>query len=57
MEEEYYNQVTYLGDKIDVEADDCFVVSHVVFGADETGIRVATSVGKNPLRRKILMTK
>jgi hypothetical protein len=55
MAEETHQQTFYLGDQIDMEADDCFDLAHVIFAPDDTGtMRVAPSVGDGPLYVKFM---
>jgi hypothetical protein len=55
MEEETYQQTLYLGDRIDVEADGCFVLAQVLFVPDDEGkMRIAVSVGTGPLYVKFM---
>jgi|HubBroStandDraft_6_1064221.scaffolds.fasta_scaffold1503593_1 hypothetical protein len=55
MEEETYQQTLYLGDRIDIEADGCFVLAQVLFAPDDMGtMRIAASVGTGPLRVKFM---
>jgi hypothetical protein len=50
MAEETYKHTLHLGDQIEVEADDCFVLARVIFARDDTGtMRIAASVGGGPL--------
>jgi hypothetical protein len=55
MEGETYQQTLYLGDRINVEPDGCFVLAQVLFARDDTGtMRIAASVGTSPLRVKFM---
>jgi hypothetical protein len=49
MDEGPYRQTLFLGDRIEVEADGCFVLAQVIFAPDDTGtMRIAASVGDGP---------
>jgi hypothetical protein len=53
--EETYKQTFHLGDRIEVEADDCFDLARVIIAPDDTGtMRVAVSVGNGPLYVKFM---
>ena len=55
MTDETYRQTLYLGDRIEVEANDCFVLAQVIFARDDTGtMRIAASVGDGPLYVKFM---
>jgi hypothetical protein len=55
MDEETYQQTTYLGDRIAVGPDDCFALSQVLIVPDDEGkMRIAVSVGAGPLRVKFM---
>jgi hypothetical protein len=55
MAEESYKQTFQLGDRIEVEADDCFNLAQVIFAPDDTGtMRIAASVGSGPLYVKFM---
>jgi hypothetical protein len=55
MAEETYQQTLYLGDRIEVAADDHFVLSQVIFAPDDTGtMRIAASVGDGPIYVKFM---
>ena len=55
MEEETYQHTLYLGDRINVGHDGCFVLAQVLFAPDDTGkMRIAASVGNGPLRVKFM---
>jgi hypothetical protein len=55
MAEESYKQTFQLGDRIEVEADDCFNLAQVIFAPDDTGtMRIAASVGDGPLYVKFM---
>jgi hypothetical protein len=46
MAEESYKQTFELGDRSEVQADDCFDLAQVIFAPDDTGtMRIAASVG------------
>lgn len=48
-----YQQISYFGDKVEVEEEDCFILSQIVLGTGSNGeIGIATSVGTGPLQRK-----
>jgi hypothetical protein len=59
VDEETYRQTLYLGDQIDVEAEDCCLLSEVLFvAAGATNkIRITVSVGTGPLRLKSMKSK
>jgi hypothetical protein len=45
-----YQQTLYLGDRIEVGPDGCFVLSQVLIAPDDTDkMRIAVSVGNGPL--------
>lgn len=55
MAEETYKHTLHLGDQIEVEAEDCFALAHVIFAPDDTGtMRIAASVGDGPLYVKFM---
>jgi hypothetical protein len=55
MEEGPYRQTLYLGDRVKVEADDCFDLARVIFAPDDTGtMRIAASVGDGPIYVKFM---
>jgi hypothetical protein len=55
MAEESYKQTFQLGDRIEIEADDCFNLAQVIFAPDDTGtMRIAASVGEGPLYVKFM---
>jgi hypothetical protein len=55
MEEGPYRQTLYLGDRVEVEGEDCFVLLRVIFAPDDTGtMRIAASVGNGPIYVKFM---
>jgi hypothetical protein len=55
MAEETYQQTLYLGDRIEVEVDGCFILAQVTFAPDDAGtMRIAASVGGGPLYVKFM---
>jgi hypothetical protein len=53
--EETYQQTLYLGDRIEVGPDDCFVLSQVLIVPDDEGeMRITVSVGTDPLRVRFM---
>jgi hypothetical protein len=58
MAEETYKHSLHLGDRIEVEADDCFNLAQVIFAPDDTGtMRIAASVGDGPLYVKFMKSE
>jgi hypothetical protein len=55
MAEDTYQQTLQLGDRIEVAADDRFVLSQVIFAPDDSGtMRIAASVGDGPIYVKFM---
>ena len=55
MAEETYKQTLHLGDRVEVEGDDCFVLAQVIFAPDDTGtMRIAASVGSGSIYVKFM---
>jgi hypothetical protein len=55
MAEKTYKQTFYLGDRIELEADVCFVLTQLIFAPDDTGtMQIAASVGDGPLYVKFM---
>jgi len=58
MAEETYKQTLHLGDRIEVEADDCFNRAQVIFAPDDTGpMRIVASVGSGPMYVKFMKSE
>jgi hypothetical protein len=58
MADETYKQTLHLGDRTEVEADDCFNLAQVIFARDDTGtMRIAASVGNGPLYVKFMKSE
>lgn len=58
MAEESYKQTFLLGDRIEIEADDCFNLAQAIFAPDDTGaMRIAASVGDGPIYVKFMKSE